>query len=76
MGIGLKKAEGVELVGECSDMSEVVVISKDGKYRISKVTDKAFFWNNIIYVGVFNRNDTRTIYNVILYAGRIRTHPE
>ncbi|MBQ3976663.1 MAG: DNA gyrase/topoisomerase IV subunit A, partial [Bacteroidales bacterium] len=56
VGIGLKKADGVELVGECSDMSEVVVISKDGKYRISKVTDKAFFWNNIIYVGVFNRN--------------------
>ncbi|MBQ1906482.1 MAG: DNA gyrase/topoisomerase IV subunit A, partial [Bacteroidales bacterium] len=70
VGIGLKKADGVELVGECSDMSEVVVISKDGKYRISKVTDKAFFWNNIIYVGVFNRNDTRTIYNVIYREGK------
>ena len=70
VGIGLKKAEGVELVGECSDMSEVVVIAKDGKYRISKVSDKAFFWNNIIYVGVFNRNDTRTIYNVIYREGK------
>ncbi len=70
VGIGLKKADGVELVGECSDMSEVVVIAKDGKYRISKVSDKAFFWNDIIYVGVFNRNDTRTIYNVIYREGK------
>jgi len=69
VGIGLKKEDGVEFIADCSDLSEIVVINKEGKYRISKVTDKAFFWKDIIYVGVFNRNDTRTIYNVIYKEG-------
>ena len=70
VGIGLKKEDGVEFVDDCSDMSEVIVISKDGKYKIAKVEEKAFFWENILYVGVFNRGDSRTIYNVIYREGK------
>ena len=69
VGIGLKKDEG-EYLCDCSDMSEIIVIGKDGKYRITKVSDKAFFATNLLYVGIFNRGDSRTIYNVIYRDGK------
>ena len=70
VGIGLKKEEGVELLCDCSDLSEIIVIAKDGRYRVTKVSDKAFFWKDLLYVGIFNRNDERTIYNVIYRQGK------
>lgn len=70
VGIGLKKEEGVEYVCDCSDLSEVIVILKDGRYRISKVSDKEFFGKDILYAGIFNRGDNRTIYNVIYREGK------
>lgn len=70
VGIGMKKDDNGEYVCDCSDLSEIIVIAKDGKYRITKVTDKAFFWKDLLYVGVFNRGDTRTIYNVIYRDGK------
>ena len=70
VGIGLKKEEGVDFIGDCSDLSEIIVIAKDGRYRMTKVSDKAFFWKDLLYVGVFNRNDERTIYNVIYRQGK------
>ena len=70
VGIGLKKDDGGEYVCDCSDMSEIIVISKDGKYRITKVQDKAFFGKDLLYVNVFNRGDSRTIYNVIYREGK------
>ena len=70
VGMAMKKDEGGEYVCDCSDLSEILVIAKDGKYRITKVTDKAFFWKDLIYVGVFNRGDNRTIYNVIYRDGK------
>ena len=70
VGIGLKKDDNGEYISDCSDLSEIVVISKDGKYRVTKVSDKAFFGKNLLYVGVFNRGDERTIYNVIYRDGK------
>ena len=70
VGIGLKKDDGGEYICDCSDLSEVIVISKDGKYRITKVEDKAFFGKDLLYVNVFNRGDTRTVYNVIYREGK------
>ena len=64
VGIGLRRDEG-EYVCDCSDLSEIIVIAKDGKFRVTKVADKAFFWKDLLYAGVFNRGDERTIYNVI-----------
>lgn len=69
VGIGLKKDDNAQFICDCSDLSEIIVIGKDGKYRITKVSDKAFFGKNLLYVGVFNRNDERTIYNVIYRDG-------
>ena len=70
VGIGLKKEDGVEYVCDCSDLSEVIAIARDGRYRVAKVEEKAFFWNDLIYAGVFNRGDSRTTYNVIYRQGK------
>ena len=70
VGIGLKRDDNGEYVGDCSDLSEIIVIGKDGKYRITKVSDKAFFGKNLLYVGIFDRGDERSIYNVIYRDGK------
>ncbi len=70
VGIGMKKADGGEYLCDCSDMSEVIVIRKNGTFLVTKVSDKAFFGENLEYVGVFNRGDERTIYNLIYRDGK------
>ena len=70
VGIGLKKEDNAELICECSDLSEIIVIHKTGKYVVTKVSEKAFFGKDILYVGLFDRNDQRTIYNVIYREGK------
>ena len=74
VGIGLKNSEGAEFSADCSDLSEIIVIGKDGKYRVTKVADKAFFGKDLLWAGVFNRNDARTIYNVIYRDGKSSVH--
>ena len=74
VGIGLKNSEGAEFIADCSDLSEIIVIGKDGKYRVTKVADKAFFGKDLLWAGVFNRNDARTIYNVIYRDGKSSVH--
>lgn len=67
IGNGMKKDE---FVSDCSDIDDVIVFSKDSKYTITKVSDKAFFAKNIYYIGIFKRNDERTIYNIIYRDGK------
>ena len=74
VGIGLKNSEGAEFIADCSDLSEIIVIGKDGKYRVTKVAEKAFFGKDLLWAGVFNRNDARTIYNVIYRDGKGSVH--
>ncbi|MFR7965451.1 MAG: DNA gyrase/topoisomerase IV subunit A [Alistipes finegoldii] len=68
-GIG-KSMKDAELVCDCSDIDDVIVFTKDGRYVITKVSDKAFFEKGIYYIGVFKRNDERTIYNVLYRDGK------
>ena len=70
VGINLKKEDNAEFVCDCSDLSEIIVIRKDGKYVVTKVAEKAFFGKDILYVGLFDRNDLRTTYNVIYREGK------
>ena len=70
VGIALKKEDNAEFICDCSDLSEIIVILKDGKYKVTKVSEKAFFGKDILYVGLFDRNDQRTIYNVIYREGK------
>ena len=70
VGIALKKEDNAEFICDCSDLSEIIVIHKDGKYVVTKVSEKVFFGKDILYVGLFDRNDQRTIYNVIYREGK------
>ena len=71
IGTGLKKDE---FICNCSDIDDVIVFYKDGKYKIVKISDKLFVGKNILYVNVFKKNDKRTIYNVIYRDGKDGTH--
>ena len=68
-GIG-KSMKDAEFVCDCSDIDDVIVILKDGRYVITKVAEKKFVDKNIYYIGVFKRNDERTIYNILYRDGR------
>jgi topoisomerase-4 subunit A len=67
IGTGLKKDE---FVCDCSDIDDIIVIRKDGGYLITKVDDKVFVGNDIIYAQVFLKNDERTIYNIVYQDGK------
>jgi len=67
IGTGLKKDE---FVCECSDMDDIIIIRKDGVFLITKVADKIFVGNDILYAQVFIKNDERTIYNIVYQDGK------
>ncbi|MDA0913095.1 MAG: DNA gyrase/topoisomerase IV subunit A [Bacteroidetes bacterium] len=68
VGYGLKRGEG-ELVCECSDIDDIIVIRNDGVLQVSKVSQKAFFGKDLLHVGVWKRGDERTVYNCIYLDG-------
>jgi topoisomerase-4 subunit A len=70
IGSGLKKDENVELVGECSDIDDIIVFRADGRFIVTKVQDKVFVGKDIEHVAVFKKNDERTVYNMIYKDGQ------
>ena len=66
-GTGLKKDE---YVADCSDIDDVIVFLRDGRMMIAKVDDKKFVGKDIIHIAVFDKNDKRTIYNMIYRDGK------
>ncbi len=71
IGTGLKKDE---LVCSCSDIDDIIIFYRDGKYKIMRVQEKMFVGKNILHLAVFKRNDVRTIYNVIYQDGKGGTY--
>ena len=67
VGTGLKKDE---FVCNCSDLDDIIIFYKDGKFKVTKVADKIFVGKNILHVQVFKKNDKRTIYNVVYRDGK------
>ena len=67
IGTGLKKDE---FVCNCSDIDDIIIFYRDGKFRVVRVVDKLFVGKNILWLGVFKKNDQRTIYNVVYRDGR------
>ena len=67
IGTGLKKDE---YLFNCSDIDEVIIFHKDGKYKIVKVAEKVFVGTDIIHIDIFRKNDHRTIYNAIYRDGK------
>ena len=67
VGTGLKKDE---YVCNCSDIDDIILFYKDGKYKVIKVADKIFVGKNVMHVQVFKRNDKRTTYNAVYRDGK------
>lgn len=67
IGTGLKKDE---FLCNCSDLDDIIVFHRDGKYKIVRVAEKIFIGTDILHVDIFKKNDTRTIYNVVYRDGR------
>ena len=67
IGTGLKKDE---YVCNCSDIDDIIIFYRDGKYKVIRVAEKIFVGKNILHLQVFNKNDTRTIYNVVYRDGK------
>ena len=67
IGTGLKKDE---YLCNCSDLDDIIVFHKDGRYKIVKVADKIFIGTDILHIDIFKKNDIRTIYNVVYRDGK------
>ena len=71
IGTSLKKDE---FVTNCSDIDDIILFYKDGKYKVVKVSEKLFVGKNVIFVDVFKKNDKRTIYNAVYRDGKNGIH--
>jgi len=67
IGTSLKKDE---FVCNCSDIDDIIIFFKDGRYKIVKVVDKMFVGKNILHLDVFKKNDKRTVYNAVYRDGK------
>ena len=66
IGTSLKKDQ---FLFDCSDIDDVIVFLDNGKYVVTKVSEKAFIGKNIIHIAIFRKNDERTIYNSVYIDG-------
>ena len=67
IGTGLKKDE---FVCNCSDIDDIIIFYKDGKYKVIRVAEKVFVGKNVMHLSVFKKNDSRTIYNAVYRDGK------
>ena len=78
VGTGLKKDN---YLFDCSDIDDLIVfhkdgkykvvkVAKDGKYKVVKVAEKLFVGTDILHIAVFQRGDERTVYNVVYRDGK------
>ena len=67
IGTGLKKDE---FVCNCSDIDDIIIFYRDGKFKVIRVADKVFVGKNVLWLGVFKKNDKRTIYNMVYRDGK------
>lgn len=70
VGMDLRRDENAEFVCECSDIDDIIVFLNNGKYTVTKISDKAFVGKNILHVGIFKKNDERTVYNAVYRHGK------
>ena len=67
IGTSLKKDE---FLFNCSNIDDIIIFHKDGKYKIVKVADKIYIGKDILHIDIFRKNDHRTIYNAIYRDGK------
>lgn len=66
IGTSLKKDE---FIANCSDLDDVIIFYRNGKYIVTPVAEKKFVGKNILYINIFKKNDSRTIYNATYRDG-------
>ena len=66
IGTNLKNAE---YVTDCSDIDDIIIFRRDGKYLVTRVAPKVFVGKDIIHAAIFKKNDDRTIYNTLYLDG-------
>lgn len=71
IGTSLKKDE---FIANCSDLDDVIIFYRNGKYIVTPVADKKFVGKNILYINIFKKNDSRTIYNAVYKDGETGSH--
>ena len=54
----------------CSDLDDIIIFYKDGKYKVIRVAEKIFVGKNVLYLAVFKKSDSRTIYNAVYRDGK------
>lgn len=64
----------IQYIAPCSELDDIIIFYKDGRYKVCKIQNKMFVDKNVIYINVFKRNDLRTIYNVIYQDGKGGTY--
>ena len=64
----------IECIAPCSELDDIIIFYKDGRYKVVRVQPKMFVDKNVIHIAVFKRNDIRTIYNVIYQDGKGGTY--
>ncbi len=69
IGYGLKKDDKVELICECSELDDIIAIRRDGKAKVSRISEKVFMGKDIMHVGVWKKGDERMVYNMIYTDG-------
>lgn len=73
VGYGLKRDEGNEFIADCSELDDVIVIRKDGKALVARVTERIFMGKDIMYVGIWKKGDDRMTYNLVYLDGKTGT---
>ncbi|MDR2859349.1 MAG: DNA gyrase/topoisomerase IV subunit A [Mediterranea sp.] len=71
MGTSLKKDK---FITNCSDLDDIIIFYKDGRYTVTPVAEKKFIGKDVLYINVFKKNDNRTVYNVVYRDGKASVH--
>lgn len=70
IGMDLKRDDNAEFICDCSDIDDIIVFLRNGKYIVSKISEKQFVGKDIVHLDIFIRNDERTIYNAVYRDGK------
>ncbi len=66
-GFGLKKDE---YVCDCSDLDDIIVFRRDGKFLVTRISEKSFVGKDILYANVFRKSDDRMAFNLMYVDGK------
>ena len=67
IGTSLKKDE---YISDCSTIDDVIAIRRDGKFQVTRISDKTFVGKDIIHAAVWKKGDDRTTYNLAYLDGK------